>query len=1122
MKDLSHPPKPSGPAYWRSLDELTDTPEFRQWAEKEFPESTLEAPGGNSRRDFIKIMGASFLLAGMGLTGCRRPEETIVPFSKMPENYVHGVPQFYASSMPSRDSAVPLLVKSIDGRPIKLEGNPDLDFGKGATDAFTQASILNLYDPDRSRKYLKSGNASTKTEAISRLRGVSNQFKGNRGAGLHFLVERSGSPSRHRLQGLIQESMPEASWHVYEPIEFKAAASAYSRAFKKNVHPVPDFSKAKVIFSLDCDFLGTEQEAYSHIRGYADGRRLKEDDQQHATTNRLYAVESLLTLTGSNADHRLRVTSDQVFSITAALVEEVFVQLGQNHEEAGSPIPALRSSLLDKSKAFPVDPKWIVESVRDLMANRGSCLIVAGHRQPEAVHQLVAALNVLLDNIGQTVNFLPLTQPEYQDLASLKEACDAGEVDTLLVLGGNPSYDAPSDFDWPETQGKAREVIRLGYYEDETSEDAGWHLPMAHFLESWGDARSGDGTLLAVQPLIAPLFDGLTEIEVLARILGSVETKPYDVVRSTLKDNTGEIGFESRWKQFLHDGFLASLRPDPISLTNGQFDWSIVTQNVSQAITDNGQSSPASKDALELVFHRDASVDDGRFSNNGWMQEMPDPVTKITWDNVILISRRTAAELGGIRNKELVEIEFNGRKLRGPIWIQPGQADFSLGLALGYGRPKGGRVGGNAEEKVGFNAYTLRDSSSLFFGAGAKVKRLNETLEIASTQDHWSMEGRAIVREGNLENYEQKRDFAQNMDLEAHAGHIPHDKDGNPEQIYEHPYQARPSTKSDIHQWGMAIDLQTCVGCSSCVVACQSENNIPIVGKEQVANSREMHWMRIDRYYSGDPEVRGKADKLIADEEQPYVEWIDDVQVVNQPMLCQHCESAPCESVCPVNATVHDHEGLNVMAYNRCVGTRYCSNNCAWKVRRFNYFDYNKRPIDELYKGPLASRPQEDIDLIEMAKNPDVTVRMRGVMEKCTFCTQRIEQAKIAKKVEARDSGDIEVPDGTIKTACQQACPADAIAFGNLLDPESRVSKLKNDARNYSVLGFLDTKPRITYLAKIRNPNKNMPDYHTMPLSTQEYTKAMGSPFEDHGSSHGAEDHADNETGASHSEGGHH
>ena len=1132
--------KPTGPDYWRSLDELTGSPEFQQWAEREFPETVLDAPDGSSRRDFMKIMGASFLLGGMGLTGCRRPEEALVPFSKMPHHYTHGVAQYFATSMPVRNSAIPLLVKSSDGRPTKIEGNPDLSEGGGGTDTFAQASLLNLYDPDRSRHILKSGKKTSSEEAEAALASLSEKFKANAGKGLRFLVQPTQSPSRLRLENHIRGAMPQAQWHAYEPVDFGGASRGYSAALGQSLRPIYHFDQAKVIFSLDCDFLGTEQDAFSHIRGYAKGRRVQDGEDDHASTNRLYAVESLLSLTGSNADHRFRVTSSQVFAVAAAMMDQCFEELGGMDNDAGSPIPALRTSLRDKAKQVPQIPgkegwsaKWISESVKDLVAHKGQCLIVAGQRQPEAVHQLVAAMNVLLGNVGNTVSFVADEQPDYLSLESLKASCDAGEVETLIILDGNPVYDAPADLDWKATQRKAQNVIRLGYYVDETSQDVDWHLPMAHYLESWGDNRSGEGSWLPVQPLIAPLFGGWSEIELLARLAGDAETKGYDIARTTLKALTGASDFEAQWKQCLHDGHHAALKSKPVSVDAKAPDWSKLTPQIGEAITDEAQSAQASKEALEVVFHRDASMDDGRFHNNGWMQEWPDPITKITWDNVILMSRRTASELDNLQNKEVVEVELEGRKVEGPVWIQPGFADFTLGLALGYGRAETGRVGSLGGGSVGYNAYQLRGSQGRHFATGAKVRRLNKTHSISCTQDHWSMEGRAIVREANLENFETKRDFAQNMDLEAHASHIPHDADGQPKQIYKHPYDARPETQSEIHQWGMAIDLNTCVGCSACVVACQSENNIPIVGKDQVANSREMHWMRIDRYYSGDPKKRELADSLIMDEEQAYQKWIDDVQVVNQPMLCQHCESAPCESVCPVNATVHDHEGLNVMAYNRCVGTRYCSNNCAYKVRRFNYFDYNKRPIDQLDRGPWATlkdgfieRPEDEVNLVEMAKNPDVTVRMRGVMEKCTFCTQRIEAAKITQKVAARDSGDIEVPDGTIQTACQQACPAGAIAFGNVLDPESAVSKLKQDPRNYAVLGFLDTKPRLTYLAKLRNPNKNMPDYHEMPLSTSEYTRAMGSPFEAHGASHGDHGHdgahEEAHAGETHAEGGQH
>ena len=603
-------------------------------------------------------------------------------------------------------------------------------------------------------------------------------------------------------------------------------------------------------------------------------------------------------------------------------------------------------------------------------------------------------MNVLLGNIGNTVSFVADEQPDYLSLESLKASCDAGEVETLIILDGNPVYDAPADLDWKASQRKAQNVIRLGYYFDETSQDVDWHLPMAHYLESWGDNRSGEGSWLPVQPLIAPLFGGWSEIELLARLAGGAETKGYDIARTTLKALTGASDFEAQWKQCLHDGHHAALKSKPVSVGAKTPDWSKLTPQIGEAITDEAQSAQASKEALEVVFHRDASMDDGRFHNNGWMQEWPDPITKITWDNVILMSRRTASSLTTSKTRKWLRWSWKVGKLKDRYGSSLDLRILLWDWLLDMGALK--PVASVVWEVVRWvqrlpTSWEAKDDT---LPRVPKVRRLNKTHAISCTQDHWSMEGRAIVREANLENFETKRDFAQNMDLEAHTAHIPHDADGQPKQIYKHPYDARPETQSEIHQWGMAIDLNTCVGCSACVVACQSENNIPIVGKDQVANSREMHWMRIDRYYSGDPKKRQLADSLIMDEEQAYQEWIDDVQVVNQPMLCQHCESAPCESVCPVNATVHDHEGLNVMAYNRCVGTRYCSNNCAYKVRRFNYFDYNKRPIDQLDRGPWATlkdgfieRPEDEVNLVEMAKNPDVTVRMRGVMEKCTFCT---------------------------------------------------------------------------------------------------------------------------------------
>jgi molybdopterin-containing oxidoreductase family iron-sulfur binding subunit len=639
--------------------------------------------------------------------------------------------------------------------------------------------------------------------------------------------------------------------------------------------------------------------------------------------------------------------------------------------------------------------------------------------------------------------------------------------------------------------------VRLGYYEDESAQGVDWHLPMAHFLETWGDARTSDGTLVPVQPLIAPLFGGISELDVLARLAGLGAASAYDVVRETFAAMTKAADAEGAWRKFLHDGFQAgsAAKAVKVSLNAGK----------ARSLSASGELKQVSDTNLEVVFRPGYSMDDGRYNNNGWLQELPDPITKITWDNAVLVSRKTAKALG-CRNNDLVSVQLGEHTVSGPIWVQPGQADHVLGLTLGYGRPKSGRVG----QGTGYNAYAVRTTSAAHIALGAKVTRTGKRYSLSCPQEHWSMEGRPILREANLQQFNEHPDFASGMNL--HEPPRPEAAAEWPASLYPNPLAAEAKTAH--HQWGMSVDLNACVGCSTCVVACQSENNIPIVGKDQVARGREMHWLRLDRYYSTDlHQFEDRDDRSIASQavlapetDQQFEEWIDDVQVVTQPMMCQHCENAPCESVCPVNATAHDHEGLNVMAYNRCVGTRYCSNNCPYKVRRFNFFDYNKRPINALYKGPLGRRPDDEWELIRMVKNPEVTVRMRGVMEKCTFCLQRIESAKIDQKVKAGASGDVVVPDGVIQTACQQACPAGAIVFGNVADPDSRVSRLKRQTRDYSVLEFLLTKPRLTYLAKVRNPNPAMPDYRESPLSLEEYESKMGSPFGSHGGGHGHEE----------------
>jgi Fe-S-cluster-containing dehydrogenase component len=808
----------------------------------------------------------------------------------------------------------------------------------------------------------------------------------------------------------------------------------------------------------------------------------------------LYVVEPVMSLTGANADHRLRVPANAV---------------GQIAEALGSAINGSGSTAVPAG----VDPKWVIECARDLAANKGESLVVAGYGQPLAVHQLAMAMNAALGNISKTVVLHEVPDLKEGNIVDFAKA----QYDTLVILGANPVYNAPADLDIKKALSAAKTIVRLGYYEDETFEatkSVAWHLPLAHYLESWGDALTSDGTLVPVQPLIQPLFAGLTELEFLARIGGLDKTSPHDIVQETFAEISGKKD-EVDWRKFLYNGYLENSAAKSANVgVRG-------SAPVAKAVAPG-------KDNLEVVFRRDYKVDDGRYSNNGWLQELPDPITKYVWDNAVLLSRKTAADLG-VKNLDVVKVTLNRRSVNGPIWVQPGMADYVLALPLGYGREWEGRIG----YKVGFNAYAIRTSDAENFALGGKIEKTGKTYPISCTQDHWSMEGRPIVREANLSDYqdEKHRGFIEYMNGE--------EPPGGDRPMYPNPFDTNEKTgrPAGHHQWGMSIDLTACVGCSTCVMACQSENNIPIVGKDLVARGREMHWMRIDRYYAGNPKFEKKFDTFARDEEEQFQQWIDDVQVVTQPMLCQHCEAAPCENVCPVNATVHDQEGLNVMVYNRCVGTRYCSNNCPYKVRRFNYLDFNKRSLKEL-KGPFyppffakgawgkwlkdptdptaGMRRDDEWDLIAMIKNPDVSVRMRGVMEKCTFCIKRIQQAEIAQKVKARDSGDILVPDGaeskdptSLKTACQQACPAGAIVFGNIADPNSKVSKLKAQERNYSVLNFLLTKPRTTYLARLRNPNPAMPDYDNKgPLTLQEYdTKNNANAFgkrEKHGAVQGA------------------
>ncbi|MCC7518263.1 MAG: TAT-variant-translocated molybdopterin oxidoreductase [Verrucomicrobiae bacterium] len=1023
-----HPPADAtGKRYWRSLEETADTPEFREWLEREFPEGASELEmDGMSRRNFLRVMSASLALAGIGLSGCRRPEAHLVPYTKTPEWLVPGRNLRYATFMPRRRGGMPLHVTTYNGRPTKIEGNPLHPCSGGATDTFAQASVLELYDPERSRAYVKNGAASSEAAFFAEIERLRADWAADRGRTLAFLVDGTDSPTRERLRRLLQAKYPEAVWCVEEPLSPGHDVAACEIAYGPGLIPAFQFDKAAVVLSLDCDFLGNEDEGgLAAVRAFTGGRKVEKPGDK---MNRLYAVESRYTLTGGMADHRLRMPANQIGAVASALVREIsgFASGGKPPVESGA------------------SPAWIREAARDLWDHRRRALVVAGLLQPPVVHVLAAMLNEVLGNTGNTVKFIRRERAPAPGLAQLAARIREGKVGTLFILGGNPAYNAPADLGWEKLQGSVKTVIRWGLHEDETSARSAWHVPAAHYLEAWGDGLARDGSLLCAQPMILPLWGGLSEIELLARIAGLPRPEGPEAVRTTFRERAGKgsdaFAFDQAWERFVHDGFLGE---SAAAFVARRADLRRCADFVA------AHPMPAAGEGIELVFAPDASADDGRCLNNAWLQEVPDPVTKLTWENAALVSPATARALGlssrnvkGVLNSDVVRIALGGRFVEAPVLVAPGHANHSITLPLGYGRWKVGKVG----EGSGFNAWALRDGTA-GFALGARVERTGRVAKLAVTQEHGAMEGRALVREAPLKIFEEDPECVDKMTDEAHMPPL--------RSAYEHPKMDAP------HQWAMSIDLNRCTGCNACVIACQSENNIPIVGKDQVAKGREMHWIRLDRYYAGSE---------------------DDPALLAQPVTCMQCENAPCETVCPVNATVHSEEGLNVMAYNRCVGTRYCSNNCPYKVRRFNFFDYNRRQLDSLYLGPLGSKGVAET--VKMQKNPNVTVRMRGVMEKCTFCVQRLEEAKIDQKVKAGASPDVLVPTDSVKTACQQVCPAQAIVFGNQADPKSEVARVKKFPHDYGMLAYLNVRPRVTYLAKLRNPNPRMPGADQVGMSS--------------------------------------
>ncbi len=943
----------SGPQLWRSLEELGHSPEFRACLEREFPAGASEWPeaddadeadGGIGRRHFLKLAGASLALAGFA--GCSpRSREKIVPYVDQPEQIIPGQGLLYATAMPLNGYGRGILVETAMGRPIKLEGNPAHPDSLGATDAVTQAAVLELWDPDRSQAPFFSGHISTWNRFQSELLTVLKAAGEAQGEGLAILTEPSTSPTLRRQLGLVAKKFPQARFYGWSPVAGDGLAVA--RDF--------DAGAADLIVAVGSDFLVDQPGSPRYMRQFAARRRVQDGQAQ---PNRLYVLEATPTITGTMADERLPAAPDRVAAVLRRLGGDATEKLGEREEE------------------------FVAKLAADLARHRQSTRVLVGDAEPPEIHRLAAAL-------GESPEIRPVPSG---NLAILASDLEAGRIKHLFILGGNPAYNAPSDLRFSERMAKASFAVHLSLYRDETSQRCRWHLPETHFLEAWSDILASDGTPTIIQPVIDPLYTGKSAHEVLAMLTEDFQPGGYEIVRATWQAGRGD-DFETFWQQSVHDGVVQASAPAAAEAPAG--------------VPINAPAPVLAAATEYLLLRPDPCVGDGRWANNGWLQELPKPLTKLTWDNAALVGPAMAARLG-LKTGDVVELRVADRTVKAPVLILPGQADRCVTVHLGYGRTEAGQLGSH----VGFNAYHLQTVAQRWLAPGLRIRRTGETYELATTQHHFTMEGRDIVRVADLESFRAEPGFAQ-----------PEGRDQPSLMPKDAPLG------SATYAWGLAVDLSTCTGCNACVVACQAENNTPVVGKDQVARGREMHWIRVDRYFEGPP---------------------DDPAMYQQPVMCMHCEKAPCEVVCPVAATVHNDEGLNTMVYNRCVGTRYCSNNCPYKVRRFNFLEYS---------------PPEDSSFGQR-QNPNVTVRRRGVMEKCTYCVQRINEARINADLASRT-----IRDGEIKTACQQACPAEAITFGNILDPQSLVARRKREPVNYGLLAELNTQPRTTYLARIRNPH---------------------------------------------------
>jgi MoCo/4Fe-4S cofactor protein with predicted Tat translocation signal len=1036
-----------GPKYWRTLEELSGDPSFTAMVENEFPRYVSEWTDGVSRRNFLKLSAASLAIAG--LSACtRQPEEAIVPYVNQPEELIPGKPLFFATARPSLYGAAPLLVRSNEYHPTKIEGNPDHPIAKGATDAFSQGSLYDLYDPDRAQAVIYNGGLASRQnqlpgqrawgDVVSDLKDAATAQRAHGGAGIRFLTEAVTSPSlAWHIRGVLQ-GLPQAKWYQWEPVNRDNARAGQRMALGSYLEPQYQLDKADVIVSLDADFLsGPIFPGHLKLaRDFASRRKI--DDPKKAQMSRLYVVESNVTTTGGKADHRLPMKASQVEAFAAALASRV----GAGGANAN----------LDEHAR-----KFLDVVVKELTGARGKCVVIPGEQQSPAVHALAAAMNSALGAVGSTVVYGdPIEIVPTEQAAALKELVadmSAGKVTALVIIGADPVYTAPADLEFEKALQKVPLRIATVSHANATSRLCHWLVPMAHYLESWGDARAYDGSVSIIQPLIDPLYSGKTAYDMFAAFTDNSGQTAYEIVQNYWKAQGANAEFEKWWRKALHDGIIANSAPAPKNAV---------------AKGAGVQLSNAPATGMEIVFRPDPSIFDGRYGNNGWLQELPKTISKLTWDNAALMSLNTAEKFPGghVENQDVIELNVGGRKVEAPVLILPGMPDDTITVSLGYGQTYSGRVAQSTEDEPrGFNAYALRTSTNLYSNSVSVAHSKRDRWILATQQYFHLIDGRrdgafhpvgeygtseageaaverGIVRSATLAAYQKNPKIFQEEEYEAPSRDLTLYGENGYSSWTEDPAKTSsfgPDAPGKGHQWGMAIDMNSCVGCNACVVACQAENNIPVVGKEQVKKGRHMNWLRIDTYFESSAEL-GQAD-------------VANPRAYFQPIPCMQCENAPCEPVCPVGATTHSPEGLNNMVYNRCVGTRYCQNNCPYKVRRFNFLLFADYETESLY--PM--------------RNPDVSVRSRGVMEKCTYCVQRITAARIHAEKELR-----KVRDGEIVTACQQSCPTDAIVFGDLSDPNSRVVKLKQQERNYAMLAELNTRPRTTYLAAVRNPNEEL------------------------------------------------